>query len=92
MTYVLIRLMNDLLIHLVKPLQIIYSITLFRIATVTYLFSPGDDLESRPKVTTISNDTNDNDMNHFEASNTINEIRIKNLNNIISGHLNVDIP
>ena len=29
-------------------------------------------------------------MNHFEASNTISEIRIKNLNNIIIGHLNVN--
>ena len=41
---------------------------------------------------TISIDTNDNDMNHFEASNTISEIRIKSLNNIIIGHLNVNFP
>ena len=54
------------------------------------IFAPDDDLESRPRVTTISNDTNDNDMNRFEASNTISEIRIKNLNNIIIGHLNVN--
>ena len=54
------------------------------------IFAPDDDLESRPRVITISNDTNDNDMNHFEASNTISEIRIKNLNNIIIGHLNVN--
>ena len=54
------------------------------------IYAPDDDLESRPRVITISNDTNDNDMNHFEASNTISEIRIKNLNNIIIGHLNVN--
>ena len=38
-------------------------------------------------MTTISND---NDMNHFEVSNTMSEIRIKNLNNIIIGHLHVN--
>ena len=52
------------------------------------IFAPDDYLESRPRVITISNDTHDNDMNHFEASNTISEIRIKNLNNTIFGHLN----
>ena len=54
------------------------------------IFAPNDELESCPRVITTSNDTSENDMNHLEVSNTISEIRIKNLNNIIICHLNVN--